>query len=458
MKERESFGSRLGFLLVSAGCAIGIGNVWRFPYITGKYGGAVFVLFYLFFLVILGWPVMTMELAVGRGSKLSAGAGMKKLAGENGKKWGWFKYWAYIGNFVLMMFYTTVAGWMLSYVYEMAIGTFEGVSMKGAANIFGELMNRPFYMIFWMALAIILGFFAVGRGLQNGVEKITKVMMILLFLLMTVLAVRSLFLSGGGEGLKFYLLPDVKRATESGIWSIVSAAMGQAFFTLSVGIGSIAIFGSYIGREHSLAKESITIILLDTFVAIMSGLIIFPACFAYNVKPDAGPSLIFVTLPEVFERMPGGRVWGTLFFVLLCFASMSTVIAVFENIVSMIMDDFGVSRTKSVIINAIAMLILSIPCPLGFNVLSSFTPLGAGSSIMDLEDFIVSNNMLPLGCIVFIIFCTTRFGWGMKNYLAEVNEGSGIKMSKYLGWYLKFVLPLLVFVLVVLGYIDVFGK
>ncbi len=458
MKERESFGSRLGFLLVSAGCAIGIGNVWRFPYITGKYGGAVFVLFYLFFLFILGWPVMTMELAVGRGSKLSAGAGMEKLAGANGKKWGWFKYWAYIGNFVLMMFYTTVAGWMLSYVYEMAIGTFEGVSKKGAANIFAELMNRPGYMIFWMIVAILLGFLAVGRGLQNGVEKITKIMMILLFVLMTVLAVRSIFLTGGSEGLKFYLLPDMNRALDSGIWSVISAAMGQAFFTLSVGIGSIAIFGSYIDKEHSLPKESMTIILLDTFVALMSGLIIFPACFAYNVKPDAGPSLIFVTLPEVFERMPLGRVWGTMFFVFMCFASMSTVIAVFENIVSMLMDNLGISRTKSVVINLIAMIVLSLPCPLGFSVLSKITPLGAGSTIMDLEDFIVSNNMLPIGCIVFILFCTSRYGWGMKNFLAEANEGRGVKLSGKLGWYLKFVLPVFVAVLVVMGYFDVFGK
>ncbi|MCR4782318.1 MAG: sodium-dependent transporter [Lachnospiraceae bacterium] len=457
MKERESFGSRLGFLLVSAGCAIGIGNVWRFPYITGKYGGAVFVLFYLFFLFILGWPVMTMELAVGRGSKLSAGAGMQKLAGENGKKWSGFRIFSFIGNFILMMYYTTVAGWMLSYVFEMARGTFEGVSMKGAAKIFSEVMDRPGYMIFWMLIAIVLGFIAVGRGLENGVEKITKAMMIALFVLMSVLAIRSLFLAGGSEGLKFYLLPDINKALDNGIWSVISAAMGQAFFTLSVGIGSIAIFGSYIDKKHSLPKESMTIILLDTFVAIMSGLIIFPACFAYNVKPDAGPSLIFVTLPEVFERMPAGRIWGTLFFVFMCFASMSTVIAVFENIVSMLMDNTGMSRTKSVIINMIAMIILSLPCPLGFSVLSNIHPLGNGTTIMDFEDFIVSNNMLPIGCIVFIIFCTTRYGWGLKNFLEEANTGEGMKMSKKLGWYLKFVLPILVAILIIMGYLDVFG-
>ena len=457
MKERESFGSRLGFLLVSAGCAIGIGNVWRFPYITGKYGGAVFVLFYLFFLFILGWPVMTMELAVGRGSKLSAGAGMQKLAGENGKKWSGFRIFAFVGNFILMMYYTTVAGWMLSYVFEMARGTFEGVSMKGAANIFSEVMDRPGYMIFWMLIAIVLGFIAVGRGLENGVEKITKAMMIALFVLMSVLAIRSLFLAGGSEGLKFYLLPDINKALDNGIWSVISAAMGQAFFTLSVGIGSIAIFGSYIDKKHSLPKESMTIILLDTFVAIMSGLIIFPACFAYNVKPDAGPSLIFVTLPEVFERMPAGRIWGTLFFVFMCFASMSTVIAVFENIVSMLMDNTGMSRAKSVIINMIAMIVLSLPCPLGFSVLSNIHPLGNGTTIMDFEDFIVSNNMLPIGCIVFIIFCTTRYGWGLKNFLEEANTGEGMKMSKKLGWYLKFVLPILVAILIIMGYIDVFG-
>lgn len=457
MEQRENFGSRLGFLLVSAGCAIGIGNVWRFPFITGQYGGAAFVLLYLFFLVILGWPVMTMEFAVGRGSGKSASRGLEILsAGDGKKKWGWFKWFCIAGNYILMMYYTTVAGWMLSYVVKMARGTFAGMDVGGAGQVFSDSLASPSQQIIWMLVVTAIGFLVCARGLQNGVEKITKPMMLVLFALMVVLAVRSVTLEGAADGLAFYLIPNFKRAMEQGIWDVIFAAMGQAFFTLSLGIGSIAIFGSYIGKERSLPGESRTVIILDTFVAIMAGLIIFPSCFAYGVTPDAGPQLIFITLPEVFARMAGGRLWGTIFFIFMCFASLSTVIAVFENIIAMIMDAMDWSRSKSVAVNAVLLTLLSIPCPLGYNLLSRIQPLGAGSTILDFEDFIVSNNLLPIGSLVFVLFCCARFGWGFDGFLKEANTGEGAKFGSGLQVYFRWVLPVIILVILVGGYINFF--
>ncbi len=457
MKERENFSSRLGFLLVSAGSAIGIGNVWRFPYITGQYGGAAFVVLYLFFLVVLGWPIMTMEFGVGRGSGLSAGRGFVKLAPEKTKKkWGASTVFFIIGNYMLMMYYTTVAGWMLNYVYRMAAGEFVDIQEGQAGEIFNQSLSQPGTQIIWMLVAIAIGLLVCSRGLQNGVEKITKPMMIALFLLMGVLAVRSITLPGSGAGLSFYLIPDFSKAIDQGLWTVIFAAMGQAFFTLSLGIGSLQIFGSYIGKEKSLPSEAATVIVLDTIVAIMAGLIIFPSCFSYNIEPGQGPGLIFVTLPEVFHNMAGGRVWGTLFFIFMCFASLSTVIAVFENIIAIVMDAFGWDRKKSVVINGILLAVLSLPCPLGFNVLSGIQPMGAGSTILDFEDFIVSNNILPIGCLLYVAFCCTNMGWGIKNYFKEINTGDGIKFSEKLGAYFRFVLPLVILVIFIGGYINTF--
>ncbi len=457
MKERENFSSRLGFLLVSAGSAIGIGNVWRFPYITGQYGGAAFVLLYLFFLIVLGWPVMTMEFGVGRGSGLSAGGAFAKLAPEGTKKqWGAFKWIALAGNFFLMMFYTTVAGWMLSYVFRMAMGDFDNITAGQAGEIFNESLTQPVTQILWMLVAIAIGLLVCSRGLQNGVEKITKPMMIALFLLMGVLAVRSMTLPGSGAGLSFYLIPDFGKALDNGLWTVIFAAMGQAFFTLSIGIGSLQIFGSYIGKDRALPGEAMTVIILDTLVAIMAGLIIFPSCFSYNIEPGQGPGLIFVTLPEVFHNMAGGRLWGTLFFIFMCFASLSTVIAVFENIIAITMDALGWDRKKAVIIDGILLVILSLPCPLGFSVLSGIQPMGAGSSILDFEDFVVSNNILPIGCLIYVMFCCTSKGWGIKNYFKEINTGEGIKFSEKLGVYFRYVLPVIILVILIGGYINTF--
>ncbi len=450
---RESFGSRLGFLLVSAGCAIGIGNVWRFPYITGQYGGAAFVLLYLFFLVILGWPVMTMEFSVGRASHKSAGSCFEELVN---KKWSWFKWFALAGNYILMMYYTTVSGWMLSYVFKMLNGTFEGMASGGAGEIFAKSLANPLEQAGWMLVVCVIGFGIVSRGLQNGVEKITKPMMILLFVLMIVLCVHSVSLPGAEAGLQFYLIPDFGRAFETGIWNVIMAAMGQAFFTLSLGIGALTIFGSYIDKQNSLPKESATVIFLDTAVAIMAGLIIFPSCFAYGVRPDQGPKLIFITLPEVFAHMSGGRIWGSLFFVFMCFASLSTVIAVFENIIAMSMDAFHISRKKAVGINAVLLTLLSLPCALGYNVLSFIEPLGSGSTILDFEDFIVSGNLLPIGSLVYVLFCTRKSGWGFEAFMQEANAGKGMKFSEKAGFYLKNILPLIIVVILIAGYINQF--
>ena len=451
--EREKFGSRMGFILLSAGCAIGIGNVWRFPYIAGMYGGGMFVLFYLFFLIAMGVPVMTMEFAVGRASRKSVIKSFTELE-KPGHKWHLHGYLGMAGNYILMMFYTTVAGWMLYYFYQMLTGKFSGKDTSQVADMFQGMLANPKVLTTVMVIIVVSGILVCSLGLQKGVEKITKIMMTLLLLIIVVLAVRGMTLPGGTEGLKFYLLPDVQRMQDVGIFETVTAAMNQAFFTLSLGIGSMAIFGSYIDKSRSLLGESVNIAILDTFVALVSGLIIFPTCFAFDISPDMGPSLIFITLPNIFNNMAGGRVWGTLFFVFMTFAAFSTILAVFENIISCGMDLFHWSRKKSCLINLIALTVLSLPCVLGFNIWSSFQPLGEGSGVLDLEDFIVSNVLLPAGSLIYLLFCVTRYGWGFENYLKETNTGEGLKMPKGIRIYVTYILPVLLLFLIVKGWIG----
>ena len=448
--QREKFSSRLGFILISAGCAIGLGNVWRFPYIVGKYGGAAFVLIYLAFLLILGLPIMVMEFSVGRASKVSAALSFDRLE-PKGTKWHWYKYGAMAGNYLLMMFYTTIAGWMVQYFIKMMTGEFEGKDTAAVAGVFSDMLAKPGTMTFFMIIVVVGCFAICGMGLQNGVEKITKVMMLLLLALMLILAVRSVTLDGASEGLHFYLAPDFHKVVEYGLFDTIFAAMGQAFFTLSLGIGAIAIFGSYIDKSRSLTGEAVLVTLLDTFVALIAGLIIFPACFAFGVNPDSGPSLIFITLPNVFISMIGGRIWGSLFFLFMSCAAFSTVIAVFENIIACDMELFEIDRKKSAKINMILIIVLSLPCALGYNVLSGFEPLGAGSSVLDLEDFLVSNILLPLGSLVYLLFATWDFGWGFDKYRAEANEGVGIKVPAWIRGYVKYILPLMILGLFVQG-------
>ncbi len=459
MEQREKFSSRLGFLLISAGCAIGLGNVWRFPYITGKYGGGAFVLVYLVFLAIMGLPVMAMELTVGRASRRSIAQSFHVLE-PKGTHWHNFAWVGLVGNYLLMMFYTVIAGWLLLYCVKTARGDFVGLDAAGVAGEFGALQTQPVTMAVCMAAVVVIGMLVCLQGVQNGVERITKGMMLCLLALMLALAVRSVTMEGGAEGLKFYLRPNFHNLAydAGGNWILgesIYAAMGQAFFTLSIGIGSIAVFGSYIGKEHRLAGEALRICLLDTSVAIVAGLIIFPACSAFGVAPDSGPNLIFVTLPNIFEAMPLGRVWGTLFFVFMSFAAMSTVIAVFENIISFCMDMWGWPRRKAVGVNLVGLLVLSMPCVLGFNVWSGFTPLGM--DISGLEDFIVSNNLLPLGSLVYVLFCTTKWGWGWDNFLAEANEGRGLRFPRGVRGYMACVLPVIMLFIFVMGYWNTFG-
>ena len=452
MSKRDSFGSRLGFLLVSAGCAIGIGNVWRFPYVTGQNGGGLFVLLYIFFLIIMGVPVLTMELAVGRGGRNSTYRAIKTLEPE-GSKWHIHGIVGMIGNYILMMFYTTVSGWMIAYFFKFATGTFSGMDTGAVDSVFDKLLSSPGELTLWMGITVVGGFLVLSLGIQNGLERVSKVMMAALMVLIIVLAVHSITLQGAGEGLSFYLVPSLERAREAGLTNVITGAMNQAFFTLSVGIGSMEIFGSYISKDHTLLGESLRICGLDTLVAICSGLIIFPACFSYGVQPDAGPQLIFMTLPKVFINMPGGRIWGTMFFLFMTFASFSTVIAVFENLLSNCVDNFGWNRRKAVILNMIFVFGASLPCVLGFNVLSNFTIGGKG--VLDVEDFVVSNLLLPVGSLVFLLFCVTRLGWGYDNYLSEVNAGEGLKMTsnKYVRAYLRYVLPILILIILIQGLI-----
>ena len=447
--DRENFQSRLGFLLVSAGCAIGIGNVWKFPYITGAYGGGVFVLFYILFLVIMGVPVLTMELAVGRASRKSA-VGSYKALEKPGSKWhihGWF---CILGCYLLMMYYTTVSGWMLGFFFKFAGGAFSGMATENVGGVFGAMLGNPGEMALWMAITVVAGFLVCSFGLQSGLERVTKWMMLGLLVLILLLAVHSLTLSGAGEGVRFYLLPDFARAREAGLGQVITAAMNQSFFTLSLGVAAMEIFGSYMSREHSLTGEAVRICALDTFVAIMAGLIIFPACFSYGVEPDAGPGLIFMTLPRVFLNMPGGRLWGALFFLFMTFASFSTVIAVFENLLANCMDNFGWSRKKATVINAVFILVASLPCVLGYNVWSSLHIIGA-RDVLDSEDFLVSNLLLPIGALIYVLFCVSRWGWGFDRYLEETNAGRGLRMSAKLKPFLQYVLPLLILVILVQG-------
>ena len=445
--ERETLKSRLGFILLSAGCAIGIGNVWKFPYIAGQGGGGAFVLFYLIFLVILGLPIMTMEFAVGRASRKSPVRAYQALE-KPGQKWHIHGYLTLIGCYLLMMFYTTVAGWMLHYFYMTATGKLAGLDADQVAGKFTEMLANPGVMTFWMVFVVALGILVCAKGLQSGLERVTKVMMIALLIIMVILAINSLFMDGAKEGLRFFLVPDFARMKEVGVVNTLVSAMNQAFFTLSLGIGAMAIFGSYIGKEHSLLGESVRIVILDTFVAITAGLIIFPACFTYHVDQTSGPSLIFITLPNIFANMALGRLWGSLFFLFMTFASFSTILAVFENILACCMEQFGWSRQKASAINLVLMLVASLPCVLGFNVWSGFQPLGAGTGVLDLEDFLVSNLLLPIGSMVYLLFCVTKWGWGFDNYLAEANTGDGVRIPRWMKYYFMIPLPLLVLALI----------
>ncbi len=447
---REKLGSRMGFILLSAGCAIGIGNVWRFPYVAGMNGGGIFVLFYLFFLVIMGIPVMTMEFAVGRASRKSIIKSFEKLE-KPGQKWHLHGYLGMAGNYLLMMFYTIVAGWMLYYFYQMLTGKFQGKDTGQVEEMFQDMLSSPQVLSVTMVIIVAAGIFICSIGLQKGVERITKVMMSLLLVIIIILAAHSLTLKGGMEGLKFYLLPDFERIKDVGIWQTITSAMNQAFFTLSLGIGSMGIFGSYIDKKRSLLGESVNIAFLDTFVALVSGLIIFPTCFAFQISPAQGPGLIFITLPNIFNGMSGGQIWGTLFFVFMTFAAFSTILAVFENIISCGMDLFHWSRKKSCLVNLILIIVLSMPCVLGYNLWSAFQPMGDGSTILDLEDFLVSNVILPFGSLCYLLFCVTRFGWGFEKYQEEVNTGEGLKLPQWIRVYVTYILPVLLLFLILQG-------
>ena len=447
--KRERFQSRLGFILVSAGCAIGIGNVWKFPYVAGANGGGVFVLFYLLFLAIMGVPVLTMELAVGRTSRKSAVQGYEALE-PKGSKWhihGWF---CIAGCYLLMMYYTTVAGWMLGYFYKFLTGDFTGMETSAVDGVFSSMQGNAGEMTVYMVIIVLAGFLVCSFGLQKGLERISKWMMLALLGLIVVLAVHSCTLPGSIEGVKFYLLPDFDRAIEAGLGNVITAAMNQSFFTLSLGIAAMEIFGSYMAKDHTLTGEAVRICYLDTFVALMSGMIIFPACFSFGVSPDAGPSLIFMTLPKVFVNMTGGRIWGTLFFLFMTFASFTTVIAVFENLLASCIDNFGWDRKKAVLINCLFILVASLPCVLGYNVWSDVR-LIRGMDVLDSEDFIVSNLLLPLGSLVYLLFCTTKWGWGFDKYLEETNTGTGVKMPRAFKPYFQFILPILILVILVQG-------
>lgn len=454
---REKFGSRIGFILVSAGCAIGLGNVWKFPYICGEYGGAAFILIYLLFLVLLGIPVLVCEFTIGRASRHSVAKSFEKLEPE-GTAWHRLKIIGIVGCYMLMMFYTMVGGWMMYYCVKSICGEFHQVLPGQITDSFQQMLANASIMIFWTILICIIGFLVCLFGLQKGIEKITKIMMAALLLIMVILAVHSIFLEGATEGIRFYLVPDFGKMAEAGIGNVVFAALSQAFFTLSLGVGAMLIFGSYLGNERSLAGEAISITGLDTFVALTAGFIIIPACFAFGIEPGSGPSLVFITLPNIFSQMAGGSIWSALFFLFLTFAALTTIIAVFENIVSFDMDLFRWSRKKSVLVSAILMIILSMPCVLGFNLLSGIQPFGSGSNIMDLEDFIVSNNLLPLGSLGYVLFCTSKNGWGWEAFIKEANKGEGLLFPKQLRNYMAYIIPIIIIVIYLKGYFDKFAK
>ena len=452
---REHLGSRLGFILLSAGCAIGIGNVWKFPYMAGQNGGGIFVLIYLVFLAIIGIPVMTMEFSIGRAAQKSP-AKMYQQLEPKGSKWHWHGWAAVIGNYILMMFYTVVSGWMIQYFVKTATGAFEGKDAAGVSQVYSDMMGDPWTMMLYMAFVVVVGFTVCSFSLQKGLEKVTKYMMLALLVIMIALAISNFFLPGAADGLSFYLVPNVDNFMEAGWFNVIVGAMNQAFFTLSLGLGSMAIFGSYLKKDRALMGEAVNVAVLDTFVAIVSGLIIFPACFTYGVKPNSGPPLIFETLPNIFNNLTGGRIIGSLFFVFLSFAALSTIFAVFENIIASTRDIFGWNRRKACAINGIVMFLLSLPCVFGFNLLSFITPFGEGSVIMDLEDFIVSNILLPLGSLIFVLFCTSRYGWGWKKFTEEANQGKGLKVAKWMRVYVTFVLPIMVIFLFIVGMITFF--
>lgn len=453
--SRQKFGSRMGFILISAGCAIGLGNVWRFPYIVGQYGGGVFVLIYLFFLIFLGVPILAMEISVGRASQKSVIKAFSKLDPKEGK-WDWFGILCMIANYIILMLYTTVAGWVVNYFIKMATGEFEDIHGDEAITIFNNMSSNPSECLVWMIIVVALGFLICSLGMSGGMETITKFMMVAMFALMFVLILRAMLLPGALSGISFFLNFNVDKISQINIFEIIYAAMGQAFFTLSIGSGVMTAFGSYIGKERRLLKESMIIGSLDTLVSIMVGLIIFPCCFSFNVNPDSGPKLIFVTLAKVFSTIPGGRIWGSLFFLFLSFAAISTVIALSENLICMNMDTFNFTRKKSIIINLILIILLSIPTTLSSNLLSFIHPLGEGSTIMDLEDFIITYNILPFGAFIYIIFCTSKFGWGWENFLLETNSGIGSKFPKWARLYVSYIIPLLIIYIFIQGYISKF--
>lgn len=453
MQNREQLSSRLGFILLSAGCAIGLGNIWRFPYVTGMNGGGLFVLLYIFFLVILGLPIVVMEFSVGRASRKSVALSFDVLE-KKGSKWHYFKYFGMAGNYILMMFYTTMGGWMIAYFVKMIKGDFTGKTTAQVKSVYDSLTSNTGEMVFWMILVVVIGFGVCSLGLQKGVERITKYMMSCLFLIMIAIIIRVLTLPDAMEGLKFYLLPDLKRAADTGMGNVISAAMGQAFFTLSIGIGSLAIFGSYIGKEKRLLSEAVSVASLDTAVALIAGLMIFPACSSFGVEPSSGSGLVFLTLPNIFNSMAGGRIWGSLFFIFMSFAALSTIIAVFQNIISFSRDLWNWSIKKSVLVNGILMVILSLPCIFGMTIWKDFTLLG--KDIMGFEDFLVSNNFLPLGSLVYLLFCVTRYGWGWDKFLEEANTGNGMKFPRWIYPYLLYGLPIIVLIIFIQGYLPLF--
>ena len=450
--ERETLKSRLGFILLSAGCAIGIGNVWKFPYIAGQGGGGAFVLFYLIFLVILGLPIMTMEFAVGRASRKSPVRAYQALE-KPGQKWHIHGYFTLIGCYLLMMFYTTVAGWMLHYFYMTAVGKLAGLNAEQVAGKFAEMLASPATMTFWMVFVVVVSILVCAKGLQSGLERVTKGMMIALLLIMVVLAVNSLFMPGAKEGLSFFLVPDFARMQEVGVVNTLVSAMNQAFFTLSLGIGAMSIFGSYIGKEHSLLGESVRIVVLDTFVAITAGLIIFPACFTYGVEVNAGPSLLFDTMATVFNHMEGGRWWGTLFFLFMVFAALSTVLAVCEEILAMVREVTGWSRPVGCLVCGAGIFLIALTTALGYSVLH-FQPFAEGTAWLDLWDFLVSNNILPLGSLVLALFCCNRFGWGWNSFLLEANAGRGLKVRQWMKPMFRYVIPAAILFIYVYGMVT----
>ena len=454
-KNRETFASRLGFILVSAGCAVGLGNVWKFPYVCGNNGGAIFILIYLVCLFALGFPILVCEFAIGRGSGASIGTALRKLSGGKGR-WHQFRWYGLCGNYLLMMFYTVVAGWMIYYVGVCAKGTLRQANVKEIEQYYQSFMQTPGKMMFFMLLVVALCIGVCALGLQNGIENITKKMMLALIVLMAVMAVNSVMLKGSSKGLSFYLIPNLENVKKRGLGNVIFDAMTQAFFTLSVGMGSMEIFGSYLGKERKLTGEAINVLVLDTLIAFVAGIIVIPACISFGICPDAGPSLLFITLPNVFNEMPGSRVWGAMFFLFMSFAALSTIIAVFQNILSFAQDLWGWSLKKAIVFNAVLIIVLSLPCALGFNVWSFIQPLGAGTTIQDLEDFIVSNNILPIGSLIYLLFCVTKYGWGWDNFMKEANEGKGIKFPKWPRIYITYILPLIVLFILVQGYIEKF--